>query len=368
MTDADFQALKGDVDAQEQLYAHIRWSPNGGSFARPICSHCGCLSEQHRRINGAADNHRGRWRCVTCYKYFSVLSGSVFANCKLPLYKLLIAIYKFVTSPKGESATQLAGPLEVSFKTAFVLLHKIRYSLWAGHNRSPMAGAVEADVCWVMKSVRNPRVHTSPRGRKINAGATNPNKQAIMVVRLRGEKKGQGAVRTVALPVLREDEQTVREVFKKLVPAGATVYTDEASAYTALAGAYDLRPVKHKEMYATERGDNQNQAESYFARFKRMLIGTYHRMSPQYLALYATECAWREDVRRLTLKERMEHACRIISQCSVAKPFIKYWGTKRSGDSPQTRLKRWMRTRKTRPYERWRLASNDEGLQLSLRF
>ncbi|WP_459574364.1 IS1595 family transposase [Cupriavidus sp. 8B] len=361
-----FESLRGNPDAQERYFADLRWRRVGGSFDCPVCPKCGDISSAHRREKPACENHRGRWRCSSCRAHFSVISGSIFANCKLPLSLILKAIYYFVTTSKGRSAVDLSHHLNVSYKTAFVLLHKIRCAICMGYDFSPLEGEVEIDACWVFKYVRPEREHTK-KGRKTSAGKTNPNKQAVLVLRLQGGRR-KGAVRTLPIPIKAEDEATVLEIVRRFVRPGSVVYTDQAAAYTSLAAEYELRPVNHSVEYATEQGWNQNQAESYFNRFRSMMRGIYLKATPKYLLYYAMECAWREDNRHPVggLQERLNVALRAIGLGQHAEPFVKYWGDKGRPESALTKLKRWIRRRPTKPQESWTAAQTDDGLQRAL--
>ena len=64
-----------------------------------------------------------------CKKQFSVTSGTVFAYHKLPLQDYLGAIAIYANGAKGHSMLQLSRDLDVQYKTAFVLAHKIRESI-----------------------------------------------------------------------------------------------------------------------------------------------------------------------------------------------------------------------------------------------
>lgn len=127
--------------------------------------------------------------------------------------------------------------------------------------------------------------------------------------------------------------------------------------------------MNHSVEYATEQGWNQNQAESYFNRFRSMMRGIYLKATPKYLLYYAMECAWREDNRHPTgrLQERLHVALKAIGLGQHAKPFVKYWGDKSRAESALTKLKRWIRRRPTTPQEKWATAQTDEGLQVRIR-
>src|SRR5208337_5207307 len=79
-----------------------------------------------RRPNGAP-----RFRCKGCKKDFSITAGTLFASHKLPLRCYLAAIAIFCNEVKGKSALALSRDLNVSYKCAFVLLHKLREAMAA---------------------------------------------------------------------------------------------------------------------------------------------------------------------------------------------------------------------------------------------
>lgn len=110
-----------DQDA-ETTFRRLRWPETDGE---PVCCHCGGVNAYDcRRPNGAP-----RFRCRACRKDFSVTSGTLFASHKLPLRGYLAAIAIFVNEVKGKSALALTRDLGVSYKCAFVLLHKLREAM-----------------------------------------------------------------------------------------------------------------------------------------------------------------------------------------------------------------------------------------------
>ena len=88
---------------------------------------------------------RRRFKCAACSNQFSATSGTIFASHKLSFVDLLGAICLFVNASKGLSAVQLSRDLDVQYKTAFVLMHKLREAMahetgrgtacWRGRDR-----------------------------------------------------------------------------------------------------------------------------------------------------------------------------------------------------------------------------------------
>lgn len=99
---------------------------------------CGCLD--HYDIPT-----RRKFKCAACGAQFSVTSGTIFASRKLSFVDLLAAICLFVNGAKGMSAVQFSRDLDVQYKTAFVLAHKLREALWAETKNETLEGEVEID-------------------------------------------------------------------------------------------------------------------------------------------------------------------------------------------------------------------------------
>jgi transposase-like protein len=110
-----------DTEA-EMTFRRIRWADTNGE---PVCPHCGGTDAYDcRRLKGAP-----RFRCRASGKDFSITSGTLFASHKLPLRAYLAAIAIFVNEVKGKSALAIFRDLNVSYKCAFVLLHKLREAM-----------------------------------------------------------------------------------------------------------------------------------------------------------------------------------------------------------------------------------------------
>ncbi len=114
----------------------LRWSDG------PKCLRCG-------EANVAAISTRaGMLRCRACQYQFSVTVGTIFNDSHLPLTKWFLATYLMVESKKSMSANQLKRTLDVSYKTAWYLCHRIRAAM---HDLNPalLDGIVEVDETYV---------------------------------------------------------------------------------------------------------------------------------------------------------------------------------------------------------------------------
>src|SRR5258707_191943 len=113
-----------------------------------ICPHCGALDRLTKvKANPSKRIRLGLWRCGHCKGQFTVKMGTVFEHARIPLNKMLQAVYLMTSSKKGISAHQLHRVLEVTYKSAWFLAHRIREAMRSG-GLTPMGGEgkiVEAD-------------------------------------------------------------------------------------------------------------------------------------------------------------------------------------------------------------------------------
>lgn len=255
----------------------VRWASTNGE---PVCPRCGCVAVYEYRT-------RALYKCQGCGHQFSVTSGTIFASHKLPLRSYLFAIAIFVNAVKGVSALQLGRDLNVQYKTAFVLAHKIREAMSAEHAGMMLSGEVEVDGAYFGGHVRQENRKEDRKDRRLKENQTG-KRRVVVVMR---ERRGR------TLPfVFRSEDQAVPTI-RERVATGTTIYADEAPSWDDLHAAYDTRRINHSVAFMDD-GACTNQAESYFSRLRRAEMGQHHHISGRYLVAYAREMAWREDHRR----------------------------------------------------------------------
>ena len=115
------QVARMSDEEAERVFVRLRWADNGG---KAYCPRCGCTTVYQSRRNGCL-----RWQCKACGKDFSLTSGTLFASRKMPVRAYLMAIAIFANEVKGKSMLALSRDLGTSYKTSFVLAHKIREAL-----------------------------------------------------------------------------------------------------------------------------------------------------------------------------------------------------------------------------------------------
>ncbi len=292
-----------DEEARAAFTA-IRWSDNDG---KPYCPKCGCLDLYTYKA-------RKIWKCKGCTHQFSATSGTIFASHKLPIRDYLMAIALFVNGAKGMSALQLSRDLNVQYKTAFVLAHKLREAVAALRKDRTLSGEVEIDGAYFGGYVK-PRNHKENRRDRRRTEHQTGKRRVVVVMRERNGK---------SLPFVFNSEAQSVSTIREHVSANATVFADEASSWDALNARYAMRRINHRQSYRTPEA-NTNQAESFFSRLRRAEIGTHHKIAGPYLAAYAREMAWREDYRRVSNGEQYRMVAAAALQHPASVNWTGYW-------------------------------------------
>src|SRR2546423_1451564 len=139
-----------DLDICTEFVAKLRW-PNG-----PICPKCGGVEHSYlttRRI----------WKCKACKKQYSVKLGTIFEDSPLGLDKWLPAVWLIANSKNGISSHELARALEITQKSAWFMLHRIRLAMQTG-TFDRLGGEVEMDESYVGGKAAN--MHAVERKRR----------------------------------------------------------------------------------------------------------------------------------------------------------------------------------------------------------
>ena len=257
-----FKRFPNDA-AAERWFVKLRW-PDGIA-----CHYCGSTNVQ---VGCKHKTMPFRCREKECAKRFSVRTGTVMRSSKLGFHVWAIATYLMTTNLKGISSMKMHRELNITQKSAWHLAHRLRAAL-PETAPMPFAGPVEADETFVGGKAKN--MHAAKR--KQLTGRGGADKTTVAGVRDRATGKVRAAV------VQRTDGPTLKGFVTAHSTDGATVYTDEATAYEGLP---NRETVKHGVGEYVKGLASINGMESFWSMLKRGYVGVFHRMSTEHLPRY----------------------------------------------------------------------------------
>jgi transposase-like protein len=208
------KVLRLSDDEAFATFRDIRWADTGGE---PYCPKCGC--DDLYTITT-----RKLWKCKGCASQFSVTSGTIFASRKLPIRDILAAIAIFVNGAKGYAALQLSRDLDVQYKTAFVLSHKIREAIAAEQERAVIDTEAAVDGAYFGGYVKPANRKADRIDRRLAMHRTGKRQVVIVARELNGETRTH---------IAKSEADGVAFAMSTVAP-GVTVHADEAFVIGAI--------------------------------------------------------------------------------------------------------------------------------------
>jgi transposase-like protein len=260
-----------EAKAYEHLEA-VLW-PDG-----PVCPHCGVVGES-TKLKGEA-TRPGLYKCNACRKQHRVTVGTVFESAHIPLPKMLQAVYLMTASKKGISAHQMHRTLEITYKSAWFLCHRIREAMCDG-KLAPMGGAGQIVE---MDETAQGRVEGAPKHSPRRTGQWA--RTVFTLVERGGSARSfhvEGTTIGQLVPIIRAN-----------IRRESAVMTDEASWYKAIGKEFARHGAVEHGAFEYVRGDvTPNTVEGYFSIFKRGMRGVYQHCSEKHLHRYLAEFDFR---------------------------------------------------------------------------
>lgn len=273
-----------EFHSEDAAFAHLEKIVWIGS---PVCPHCGALDRLTKVTANPEKRIRvGLWRCGHCKGQFTVKVGTVFEHARIPLHKMLQATYLMTSSKKGVSAHQLHRILEITYKSAWFLAHRIREAMREG-DLAPFGsggGIVEIDETFigVDRSIK-------PKGEKKGRGYAHKHKVLSLIDRSTGRQRSMvvDSLKSAdLLPILQEN-----------IAAEAIVMTDEAGQYRNLGASFAAHGFTRHSAGQYVDYDNPaihtNTIEGAFSIFKRGMKGVYQHCGKKHLHRYVGEFEFR---------------------------------------------------------------------------
>jgi transposase-like protein len=215
------------------------------------------------------------------------------------------------------SINDIAGELDLTYKTVLGMSHQIREAIYQQREewREALTGEVEAD---------DVHIKGGQQGRKVNGAPDASEREGGRVARTRGlSRRGRDTYKTDRPLVVSWVERGERggRIFEPRRSAGkkslldsalthvdrsSLIDTDTWGGYRLLGEAFEEhRSVKHSERYVSEEGAHCNTAESEWSIFKPWWR-SFRGIAKRHLYLYLNEYSFRRTCRRLSRLERTE--------------------------------------------------------------
>ena len=282
MTIVQFEKQFPNEDACKEYLMANRW-PEGVRCPR-------CDNDQVNELSTMPY----KWECSVCalgnsYR-FSVLVGTIFENTNKPLRDWFRVMHMMLTSKKGISALQIMRVMGFgSYNTAHMMCTKIRTALGSAEFKQ-LVGYVEVDETFVGGKAKNK--HKGPGGRGDFGGRGIIGKSIVA-----------GAVKRKGNVIARLIESTSKESLLAFIRMAVSsevslISTDEHRGYMGLREHFSHGVVHHASGQYVHGAIHTNTIEGFWSIVKRGIIGTFHKVSAEYLPLYVNEFEFRYNNRK----------------------------------------------------------------------
>lgn len=273
--------------ACQKALEKARW-PNG--FVCPKCAH----------TKASRITTRILLQCSKCQYQASLTSSTVFHKTRTPLVKWFWAIYLVSQDKGGVSAMRLSKQLDLGYKTAWLILHKIRNAMGQRDSRYTLSGFIEMDDAFF----------GGARGGKRGRGAANKSTVLVMV---ESKEEHAGFISMQIVDSMKHID--IEPVIKKKIEPKQTIRTDGYKSFQYLANSgheHIGTPVPPKQA-----AEDLPWVHIAISNAKRFVLGTYHGVSHKHLQRYLDEFCYRFN-RRSWEKQLTS---RLMAACLYANPI-----------------------------------------------
>tara|TARA_R110001606_G_scaffold335079_1_gene483061 strand:- start:252 stop:1169 length:918 start_codon:yes stop_codon:yes gene_type:complete len=234
-----------------------------------------------------------KYKCKNTGKYFNVRTQTIFDNTKMPLQKWFLAIWLVTSHKKGISSLQLGRDLDITQKSAWFMLQRIR-KCFGIDNDTQLSNEVEVDETYV--GGKNKNRHANKKV-KNSQGRSAKDKTPVVGMVERGGKVTARTVENVKSVTL------TAEIIRN-VKESATLYSDEWLGYKGVSRIYDHSIVKHNQGQYVNGRVHTNTIEGFWSLLKRGIFGIYHFTSKKHLQMYVDEFVFRYNTRKGSESDR----------------------------------------------------------------
>lgn len=253
------------------------------------------------------------FKCKNTGKYFNAKVGTIFEDTKIPLIKWFMALYIFSSHKKGISSHQLAKDIDVTQKTAWFMLHRLRFAFNQPELRE-FDSIVEIDESHIGGADKNKHM-----SKKRNKQGPDPDNAKAAVLGMKDRRTGN----VKASVITNRSSEGILEQVSKQVQMGGIVITDDARNLLALANNYSHMRVNHSAKEYVNGFAHTNGIENFWSHLKRGIDGIYHWVSVPHLQSYVNEYQLRYNTRKFTTAGRFDLVLSNVAGRLTYKELIK---------------------------------------------
>ena len=278
----DFLRVFPDEQACINHLEQIRWN---GVIVSPF--------DETSKVYKCAGN---KFKCKNTGKYFNAKTGTIFESTNIKLMKWFLALYVFSSHKKGISSYQLAKDIDVTQKSAWFMLHRLRYA-FGNTEDNEYSSIVEVDEAYIGGDDKNKHASkkTGVRGRN----------HVVKTPVLGIKDRRTGTVKATVIPDTKAE--TLLPFIYDNVEKGGIVCTDENRAYFNLKNDYSHAKVMHSAKEYVNGVFHTNGIENFWSHLKRGIDGIYHWVSREHLQSYVNEYALRYNTRTFSTSSRFDY-------------------------------------------------------------
>jgi transposase-like protein len=277
-----------ELQAVNKLY-QLKW-PHG--FECPSCGYGRCYIIQSRR--------HPLFECADCRHQTSLTVGTIMEGSRTPLSKWFTAIDLVARLTQGTTAVELSQTIQVTYKTAWLMLHKIRHALGQYEDKQQLTGTV--------------RMNNGKYGRPLNPTVyRHPEEHPLLV----------------AVSLSEHDEVLqlkIKTVEDKLCDGNSPLNL----AREAFAHQYIDRRAELHGLKSSYAANKQPLIRNVCAQAGRWLNATFHGLGGKHLNAYLDEYCCRLNLAaalQVALPERLASICarysRITYAALISKPYTR---------------------------------------------
>lgn len=281
MINTDFKSILDLINKfpnEQACIDHLEFLRWNGDVVSPF--------DEFSKVYKCKDN---KYRCKNTGKYFNVKTATLFDNTKVKLQKWFIAIWLITSHKKGISSLQLSRDLDVTQKTAWFMLQRIR-KCFGIENNNDLDNNVEVDETYI--GGKNKNRHADKKIEKSQGRSSKDKTPVVGMI----ERQGKLNARAVA----NVQSKTLTTEIIKYVKESASLHTDEWLGYKGASKLYKHSIVKHGQGEYVNGESHTNTIEGFWSLLKRGILGIYHSTSRKHLQDYVDEFVFRYNTRDFT--------------------------------------------------------------------